>query len=110
MSPQFEQILVFLVMSIVLSLFTWIYLRDPQQKVGLWMLGWTAVLLHFAVPLVGIVLPLPLRLARWSNAATLLVAGSCFLLSVTEVYVGRLRWYFGGFVSAVSLLYLTGLI
>jgi PAS domain S-box-containing protein len=110
MSPQFEQILVFLVMSIVLSLFTWIYLRDRQQNIRLWMLGWTAVLLHFAVPLVGIWLPLPLKLARWNNAATLLVAGSCFLLSVTEVYIGRLRWYFTGLVSVVSLVYLTALV
>ncbi|HKW76754.1 MAG TPA: PAS domain S-box protein [Terriglobales bacterium] len=110
MSPVFEQILVFLVMSIVLSLFTWIYVRDRQQKIGLWMLGWTAVLLHFAVPLVGVWLPLSAKFARWNNAATLLIAGSCFLLSVTEVYLGRLRWYFAGFVSAVSLVYLTGLL
>lgn len=110
MSPQFEQILVFLIMSIVLALFTWIYLRDGRQNIGLWMLGWTAVLLHFAVPLAGMMFGFPLKLAQWSKAATLLIAGSCFLLSVTEVYIGRMRWYFGVFVSAVSLVYLTGLV
>ncbi len=110
MSPQFEQILVFLVMSIVLSLFTWIYLRDPQPKIRLWMLGWSAVLLHFAVPLGGMLLAFPPQVSQWSKAATLLVAGSCFLLSVTEVYVGRLRWYFVCLVSAVSLVYLTAVV
>lgn len=110
MSPHFEQILVFIVMSILLLLFAWIYLRDRQQKIGLWMLGWTAIFVHFAVPLLHMSLPLSVKMGQWISISTLLVAGTCFLLSVTEVFVGRIRLPFVAFVLAPSLVYLVGLI
>jgi len=48
MSPQFEAFVVFGVTTILVSLFAWIYLRDRQKRTGLWMLGWLAILVHFA--------------------------------------------------------------
>jgi len=42
MSPKIEQIVIFTVMSILVTLFGWIYLRDRKQRIGLWMIGWVA--------------------------------------------------------------------
>ena len=35
MSPVFEPVLVFVVMCILVTLFTWIYLRDRRREFGL---------------------------------------------------------------------------
>ena len=41
------------VMMILVALFTWIYQRDKQQRVRLWMIGWSAILVHFGVSLLA---------------------------------------------------------
>src|SRR5579864_6113771 len=108
MSPQFEEILVFAIITILVALFAWIYLRDRQKSIGLWMLGWVAILIHFAVPPLARVFPTWPGLATWIMVATLVVAGSCFLLSVSEVFVRQSRRVaFVVFVSVISLAYLT---
>jgi Tfp pilus assembly protein PilN len=40
-------------MMILVALFTWIYQRDKQQRVRLWMIGWIAILVHFGVSLLA---------------------------------------------------------
>ena len=108
MYPTFESYVVAAVMGIMVALFAWIYLGDRQPRVRLWLFGWIAVLLHFTF--------LPLEQASiiskaqgiWIAIATLLVAGTFFLLSVSEVFiVPRRRLAFLVAVSFVSLLYLT---
>src|SRR5437879_8207730 len=91
MSPRSEEILVFAVISILVSLFAWIYLRDRQTRVGLWMLGWTAIFIHFAVPVVDDYIHWIMPFTRWIKVATLILAGTCFLLSVSEVFAKRQR-------------------
>jgi len=111
MSPQFEEVLVFVIITILVALFAWIYFRDRQKSIGLWMLGWVAILIHFAVPPVASHFPTWAGLATWIMIATLVVAGSCFLLSVSEVFVRPSRRIsFVTFVSAASIVYLTGLV
>jgi PAS domain S-box-containing protein len=111
MSPQFEEILVFAIITILVALFAWIYLRDRQKSTGLWMLGWVAILIHFTVPPLARIFPTWPNVATWIMVATLVVAGSCFLLSVSEVFVRPSRRVsFVAFVSLAALVYLTGLV
>jgi two-component system cell cycle sensor histidine kinase/response regulator CckA len=108
MYPTFESYVVFAVMGVMVALFGWIYLGDRQVRVRLWLLGWIAVLLHFTVlPLVhASIISVPTQI--WISIATLLVAGTFFLLSVSEVFIApRRRFAFLIAVSFVSLLYLT---
>ncbi len=97
-------------MSIVVSLFAWIYARDRQKKIGLWMLGWVAIFIHFAAPVVDAWIPRFGPFTDWIQVFTLIVAGSCFLLSVSEVFADqRRRIAFGLLVSLASVSYLTAL-
>ena len=94
-------------MSILVSLFTWIYVRDRQQRVGLWMLGWTAICIHFAAQLLlGFFLLNPI----WGNfikIGTLELAGTCFVLSVSEVYATtRRRILYFLLIGVPSIVYL----
>ena len=111
MSSGFESYVIAAVLGIMVALFGWIYLGDRQARVRLWLFGWIAVLLHFA--------SIPLEHASiiskgqgiWIAIATLLVAGTFFLLSVSEVFsAARSRFIFLFAVSFASLVYLTALI
>jgi len=86
MSPRLEEIVVFAVAAILVSLFAWIYVRDPQKTTRLWMLGWIAVLIHFAAPAFDDFFPALERFKPWLMISTLIVAGTFFLLSVSEVF------------------------
>src|SRR5258708_63188 len=111
MSPLFEHILVLVVMSVLVALFTWIYFRDRQREFGLWLLGWSAIFIHFANPVVSHWLPLPQGLTEWIHAVTLLVAGTFFLLSVSEVSRNKHQpAIFIFMIGAASVVYLTGLV
>jgi PAS domain S-box-containing protein len=110
MSPRFEEIVVFGIITILVALFAWIYLRDRQKSIGLWMLGWTAIWVHFAAPAFGCYLPGVGRFTPLVMVFTLIVAGTCFLLSVSEVFIQpHRRIAFVGFISVASVLYLAGL-
>jgi PAS domain S-box-containing protein len=109
MSPQFEALVVFGVTTILVSLFTWIYLRDRQPRTGLWMLGWLAILVHFAAPAFNANSPRLVPFTLWIKVCTLIIAGTCFLLSVSQVFIQRRRRIaFVVFVSAAAVLYLAG--
>lgn len=108
MSPQFESIVVFGVITILVSLFAWIYLRDRQKRTGLWMLGWIAILVHFAASAFDYYFLWLMPFKAWIKVCTLIIAGTFFLLSVSEVFIRqRRRIAFILFVSAASVLYLT---
>jgi hypothetical protein len=47
MPPQFQRIVTLSVMIILVGLFTWIYSRDHQQRLRLWMIGWSFIVVHF---------------------------------------------------------------
>src|ERR1043166_5400267 len=91
MSPRFEEWVVFGVISILVALFGWIYARDREKRVGLWMLGWIAIFIHFAVPAFDDFVPAILLYSGWIKVFTLIVCGTCFLLSVSEVFSDRPR-------------------
>jgi two-component system cell cycle sensor histidine kinase/response regulator CckA len=90
-SPQLEQIVIFSIMSILVTLFTWIYIRNRQQRVGLWMLGWISIFVHFAAALLASFSLLGRNWALFLKVGTLEVAGVSFVLSVSQVYATRLR-------------------
>lgn len=109
MSPVFDQVFVLVVMSILVTLFTWIYLRDRRREFGLWLLGWSAIWVHFAVPLAAHFLLLGDLFASWASASTLAVAGTFFLLSVSKVFRNPLqRALFICMIGLASLLYFAG--
>lgn len=110
MSPRFEEFLVFAVITLLVALFAWIHLRDRQKSTGLWMLGWIAILVHFAAPAFDDYFPTLMHFTDWIKVSTLIIAGTCFLLSVSEVFIqqGR-RITFVFLISAAAMLYLGGL-
>ena len=110
MSPRLEEIVVFAVSAILVSLFAWIYVRDPQKTTRLWMLGWIAILIHFTVPAFDDFFPPVMRFTPWLQGSTLIIAGTFFLLSVSEVFSRRERRVaFIFLITAAAILYLTAL-
>src|SRR5215472_17962167 len=94
-------------MSILVALFTWIYIRDRQHRVRLWMLGWIAVSIHFAADLLATFSLLSAKWTAFIKISTLEVAGVCFILSVSEVYVTtRRRILYFLLVGLPSVIYL----
>ena len=82
MLPQFGQIVTVSVMAILVALFTWIYVRERQQRVALWMLGWIAIVIHFSFELAQSFSLLPSHATDWVAYVSLMGAAVCFLLSV----------------------------
>ena len=111
MSPKLEQIVVFTVMSILVTLFTWIYLRDRQQRMRLWMIGWIAIFIHFTAALLNTFALLSDKWTLFFNRATLEVAGVSFILSVSEAFAApRKRVFFITLAGVPSLIYLACLL
>ncbi len=109
-SSRFEELVVFGVTSILVALFGWIYARDRETSVQLWMLGWIAIFIHFTAPAIDKFVPWLIPFTPWIKVFTLIIAGSCFLLSVSEVFTDeRRRLRFTLSISAASVLYLCGL-
>ncbi len=93
-------------MMILVALFTWIYQRDKQQRVRLWMIGWSAILVHFGVSLLESFHLIRSSLADWLAYATLIVAAASFLVSVCPncaTWRWRSLFLFG--LTAPALLY-----
>src|SRR5437764_5344346 len=107
MSANLEQIVNFSAMSILVTLFTWIYFRDRQQRIGLWMIGWVAIFIHFASELTEGLFRLSSPWLLFLQVFTLEVAGVSFLLSVSRVYANtRRRGLYFLLVGLPSLIYL----
>ncbi len=105
MPPQFGRVLAVSVMAILLALFTWIYHRDRQQRVRLWMMGWMAIVAHFGAGLADAYHLIPPRLADWLAYTTLLAAAACFYLSITQLATTARRraLYLCGFIAPAAL-------
>src|ERR1022692_2336464 len=85
MFPQFQRVVTLSVMSILVGLFTWIYVRDRQPRARLWMIGWAFIVVHFAGMLLFSFGLIPSRLADWLAYSTLVAAASAFFLSVCRL-------------------------
>lgn len=111
MSFQSEQIVLFVVATILIALFAWIYLRDRQPRTGLWMLGWSAVYIHFTVALLFSFSLLQARWAVFLKVSALAVAGISFLLSVSVIYTHKAkRIAFVILSGAMSIVYTMGMV
>ena len=94
-------------MSFLVALFAWLYVRDRQQRIAYWMLGWIAIFIHFAAQLLWSFALLAPAWAVFIKTATLLVAGVSFHLSVSEVFnTGRRRAFYIALVFVPAIVYL----
>src|ERR1700724_1942926 len=108
MSAHFERIVVFLVMSFLVLLFSWIYMRDRQQRIGLWMIGWISIFVHFTAALLASFSLISSGFADWMAVATLEIAGMSFLLSVSKACASpKRRAVFLALIGVPSLVYTT---
>ena len=75
------------------------------------MMGWVAIMVHFASGLLAVFKVISGRPADWLAYSTLLVAAACFFISVTEIGATRsgLALYLGGTV-APAIAYWTCLV
>jgi PAS domain S-box-containing protein len=101
MSPLFASIVETLIMFALVALFSWLYLHDRQPRLGLWLWGWLFVLLHFSNSIAMSASSVPGFFLDFSSYATLIIAGSCFLLSVAPFFASR--WKQIVFITLVVL-------
>jgi PAS domain S-box-containing protein len=105
MFPQFQRVVTLTVMSILVGLFAWIYVRDRQPRARLWMIGWACIVAHFAGMLLASFSLIPTRLAEWSAYSTLVAAASAFFLSVCRTRgtpLGRVVYWAAVVTPAVT--------
>jgi PAS domain S-box-containing protein len=114
MSQHFQDILVLTMMSVLVTLFTWFYLRERRRELALWLWGWIFICLHFAIPVIDSFVHAPSLLRAWSllrdwlHPVTLVVAGTAFFLSVSEVFRKlRERVIFLIFIAGAAVVYIT---
>ena len=79
------------VITVLFALFVWIYARQRQQRVCLWMCGWCSIVIHFGGLFLGSFSLIPSKLSDWLAYATLILAASAFLLSVCQTLTTRFQ-------------------
>ncbi len=82
MPPQFQRVVTLSVMVILVALFMWIYAREHQQRLRLWMIGWCFIVVHFLGGLLFSFSLIPEVLGDWLAYATLVFTACAFFLSV----------------------------
>jgi signal transduction histidine kinase/CheY-like chemotaxis protein len=82
MPPQFQRIVTLSVMVILVALFIWIYAREHQQRLRLWMIGWGFIVIHFLGGLLVSFSLIPEALGDWLAYTTLVFTACAFFLSV----------------------------
>ncbi len=91
MLPQFGRLVSVSVMMILVALFTWIYHRNRQQRVRLWMIGWIAILVHFGAALLDSFHFIKVGLSDGLAYATLMLAAASFLVSMCTQWA-NVQW------------------
>ncbi len=91
MSSLFVHIVETVLMSVLVALFVWIYAQQKDRRLGLWIVGWSFILLHFANAVAVSALKTPVALVEVSIYGTLLISGASFLLSVSPTLSSRGR-------------------
>ncbi|MDR3700697.1 MAG: histidine kinase dimerization/phospho-acceptor domain-containing protein [Candidatus Sulfopaludibacter sp.] len=108
MFPQFQRVTTLSVMIVLVALFTWIYAREHQQRIRLWLIGWMAIMVHFAGNVLWSFHRIPDGVAVWLASATLIFAACPFFLSVCRApATPRGRALFWGGLFSPSILYWT---
>src|ERR1017187_7697872 len=79
MLAHFNQILIITVMTILVAMFAWIYVRDRQPRARYWLIGWIAIEIHFAAEFLASFSLIPPRLDSWLYCVLLMAAASFFL-------------------------------
>jgi PAS domain S-box-containing protein len=84
MSSLFTDSVETFLMAALVALFVWLYVNDRQRRLGLWVVGWTFVLLHFANSIAVVSSPTSSLLLIFNIYSTLIISGASFLLSVSR--------------------------
>ena len=84
MSAVFLHIVETGMMCVLVALFVWIYARERQPRLALWITGWTFVVVHFACGIVAANPRYAGPLFDWIAYATLLISGTSFIFSVSQ--------------------------
>jgi PAS domain S-box-containing protein len=93
-------------MGVLVSLFVWIYAHQRTERLALWIVGWTFILLHFANAIAVAAVASPGFLVNVTVYATLIISGASFLLSVLPVIgTGRIRIFSFSLSVLSALLY-----
>src|SRR5579884_1100006 len=111
MSASFLHIVETALMSVLVLLFVWIYSRQRQPRVALWIAGWISVVVHFANGIVMSNMGEPSALVVWFAYATLVIAGASFLLSVSKACTNthrRIVFVLGAVIP--TLIYWAGVV
>src|ERR1035438_8099938 len=85
MPPQFQRVVTLSVMVVLVTLFAWIYAREHQQRLRLWMIGWSFIVIHFLGMLLATFSLMPAAVGDWLAYATLVFTACAFFLSVCPV-------------------------
>ena len=96
-------------MTVLVSMFAWIYARDRQHGSRYWLIGWIAIEIHFASSLLVTYHKIPGVLAGWLAYSTLLVTAACFHQSVSQVTL-KAKVLYWGLLFTPALLYWTFLV
>ncbi len=108
MPPHLAHVLVVSVMTLLVVLFAWLYHRDRQPGIRLWMMGWVAILVHFGASLLATFAVISPSWGDWLAVTTLVVAGSSFFFSVSKVcQASRERAIYIALIAVPSVLYWT---
>jgi signal transduction histidine kinase/CheY-like chemotaxis protein len=83
MFAHFNQIMIITVMTILVTMFAWIYVRDRQPRARYWLIGWIAIEIHFGAEFLASFSLIPPRLDSWLYCVLLMAAAS-FFLSVSD--------------------------
>lgn len=96
-----EDFVVLGIISVLVAFFAWIYFRDRQTKSAWWLAGWIAIFFHFlGFAIVHGMVPGGHLLGTFVNRLTLVIAGTFFLLSVSDEVTRNWR-------NAASTIYIS---
>ncbi|MBV9268747.1 MAG: PAS domain S-box protein, partial [Acidobacteriaceae bacterium] len=111
MSSSFVHIVETVLMAVLVALFVWIYARQRQPRVALWIIAWTFIVLHFMNGVVMANMPNPGPISYWLAYATLLISGTSFIFSVSRACTNtRRRLMFIGACVFPGLVYWAGVV
>src|ERR1039457_5852515 len=109
MLAHFNQILIITVMTILVAMFAWIYVRDRQPRARYWLIGWIAIEIHFAAEFLASFSLIPPRLDSWLYCVLLMAAASFFLSVSHSCATTRRQLVFWCLMFAPGIAYWTAM-
>jgi signal transduction histidine kinase/DNA-binding response OmpR family regulator len=109
MSSHFNHTLVMTVMTTLVVIYAWIYLRDRQLQARYWLIGWIAIEIHFASAMAAGFSWIPPKLNDWLYCVLLMAAASFFLSVSKACATLRRQLVFWGLMFIPGVAYWTAM-